>query len=134
MKVKMILALSFAIVGCGQENASFSTVEDARLQAKENGVYLAKTWRSENPAFQQWNILSRGDSTIMPNCPQGDGWVSVDLQHSEKLEKVYKIKCSSYSRGIGCMSKSDFEKRSQYANQEGRCNKDVPHPIPKIAM
>lgn len=134
MKVKLtLLALVVGLTGCG-EDVSFSTVEDARLQAKENGIYMAKTWKAENPAFTDWIILSRGDSTIMPSCPQGDGWVSVDLQNPSNMRQLAKIKCSSYSRGIGCMLKDDFEKRPQYSNQEGRCNKDVPHPIPKVGV
>jgi len=47
--------------------------------------------------------------------------------------RVIKLKCSTVSAGLGCMTEDDFKKRANYANQEGRCNADIPFPLPKLA-
>lgn len=74
----------------------------------------------------------RGDSTISASCAQGDGWATVDLEsEKESPSQNIQLKCSTVSGAIGCLKKEDFQERS-YAKQEGRCNTDLPMPLPKI--
>ena len=112
-----------------KEKHSFSTVEDARLQAKENAAFLAKSYRADNN-LTDYDIYVRGDSTIRSDCPNGDGWASLDLK---KGKKVIKLKCSTVSVGLGCMTSEDFKSKT-YATEDGKCNPEVPHPLPKLVM
>jgi len=124
------------LVGCGGEEVSFETQEDSRRQAIENAEYNARGWRDSNaPSFK---ILMRGDSTISSSCAQGDGWATVDLKKSQKIEgedvlsEAIQLKCSTVSGTIGCLKKEDFQERS-YADEDGRCNTSLSSPLPKIA-
>jgi hypothetical protein len=128
----MVLAAalgSTVLTACG-EKASFATLEDSRKQALINAEYNAKKFRSSNKKYSGHHILMRGDSSIKPDCPQGDGWASIDLEASNG-SKV-SLKCSTVSGTLGCWTKKDFSSRS-YANQEGQCDTNLPHPLPKIA-
>ena len=126
----LVLTLTFLIgCKCGSK-ASFATVEQARNQARANGEKNAKLFRMKNQKFSDYEIYERGDSTISSECPMGDGWTTVDLIHPKTGAKV-KLKCSSFSQSIGCILASEF-KTKIYAQQDGTCNKEVPHPIPKI--
>lgn len=116
---------------CGREKVSFETAEEARKIARDNSGFIARTFRAD-AKFEDYDLLLRGDSTITVECPQGDGWASVDLRHKQSGE-VIKLKCSTVSEGIGCLTETDFKQRAQYANKEGRCDDDLPHPLPKIA-
>jgi len=118
------------LIGCGSEEVSFSTQEDSRRQAIENAEYNARNWRDSNSP--ELKILMRGDSTISASCAQGDGWATVDLENEkESLGQKIQFKCSTVSGTIGCLKKEGFQERS-YAKQEGRCNTDLPMPLPKI--
>lgn len=123
------LMLLLLLVGCGGKGYGFATVEDARAQAKENGVQNAQMYRAENK-LADYNIFARGDSTIMPDCPNGDGWASIDLRGPSTI----RLKCSTVSVALGCMPDEDF-KTKPYAQEEGRCQplNKVPHPLPKLA-
>ncbi len=130
---KWILGLMVILMaGCADREASFETVELARKQAKDNSSYVAQVWRSENDQYSQWNLIARGDSTISPACPQGDGWASMELQNPKRLTEKLGLKCSTYSAGLGCVKSEEFKSKKQYSSQENRCNKDVPHPLPKM--
>ena len=122
-----------ALVGCSKD-VSFDTLETARKQAKENAEFNAKTWRAQTPAYAQLNLISRGDSSQTPECPQGDGWASIDLVDPNSPSRKVQLKCSTVSDSVGCRESNDF-KASPYANEDGRCQPvtKVPHPLPKIA-
>jgi hypothetical protein len=132
MKLLTTLALTTILAGsltaCG-EKASFATLEDSRKQALINAEYNAKKYRTEHKRYAANGIIMRGDSTINADCPQGDGWASVDLEANNG--KRTPLKCSTVSGTLGCWSKADFMLRS-YANQEGQCDSNLPHPLPKI--
>lgn len=135
MKAKLsVLSLASLLVlpvflfsGCGSDEVSFATQEDSRRQAIENAEYNARNWRNTNAPNHK--IIMRGDSAINASCAQGDGWASVDL-NNDSGEKI-ELKCSTVSGTIGCLTKADFQER-EYAQQEGKCNPDVPFPLPKI--
>lgn len=115
--------------GCGKE-ASFDTVESARSVVNDNAKFNAQSFRAVN-GYGDLGLLVRGDSTQSPKCPQGDGWVSVDLVHPKTKQPVHKLKCSSVSANIGCMSKEDFSSK-RYATQENKCNDEIPAVPRKI--
>lgn len=121
--------LVLLLVGCSGEQHSFDTVETARLQAKENATFVANQWRNNNAPKMKISVI--GDSTISGRCPQGDGWSTVHLLN-DTGRKVDELKCSTVSLATGCLRKAFFQERDAYASQEGHCNKDVPHPLPKI--
>lgn len=128
--MKMMIA-ALLLSACGKDEASFSTVEDARAQAKENGVLNAQAYRSENK-LPDCDIYPRGDSTIAPDCPNGDGWASNELRCPNA--KTVKLKCSTVSFSLGCMTDEDFKSKI-YAQDDGKCQprNKVPHPLPKLA-
>lgn len=140
-KTTLILAI-FAAIGmtaCGkanhQEPVSFATLEDARQQARSNGEYNAQLYRAENPRFSDHKIVSHGDSTQSPDCPQGDGWATNTIMsvNGKSVEK-FVVKCSTVSASLGCYLDSDFVKKP-FAGDEGKCQptNKVPFPLPKIA-
>jgi len=120
--------ITLFLVGCGGDEVSWQTQETQRALAIENSEFNARNFRQNNTQYSGFNIMGRGDSTINKKCANGDGWASVDLVQDRK--KV-QLKCSTASANIGCMVKADFQQRA-YANEEGRCNKDLPVPMPKI--
>jgi hypothetical protein len=132
VKYFSVLLLSLSLFACTQEapKVGFDTLEQARAQARENGAQNAQTFRAQNPQYSQNELYMRGDSTIKEDCPQGDGWASIDVR-TKTGEVVQKIKCSTVSLSLGCLEDSDFKTKS-YANEDGRCNPSIPHPIPKL--
>lgn len=129
-----VLAMLF-LAGCGKPEVGFDTLETARKQAKENASFNAAAWRSGTPGAGSMGIIANGDSTQKPECPQGDGWASVDLVDTSTGAKIGKLKCSTVSASVGCMTDEDF-KSKVYAGDDGRCQDvtKVPHPLPKIAQ
>lgn len=125
-----ICALCVVLGGCGDEKASHDATETARGVASDNAVFSAQKYRANSNA--DWAIVPRGDSTQSRECPQGDGWASIDLVSPDKA-KTIKLKCSTYSAGIGCLTADDFNARAQLSSQEGNCNDEVPYPLPKVA-
>jgi len=130
--VALFVGCVLMLGACGGEEVSFDTLETARAQAKENAVWNAKAWRAQ--LYPEWDVVSRGDSTQVPECPQGDGWASIDLVSPGK-SRVLKLKCSTVSSNIGCLEATDFKGKS-FAQDEGKCQdvSKVPFPIPKIAQ
>lgn len=131
----MLLAFVLAAAtSCSKkEQVSLSTLEDARKQAKENVVYVAQTFRAENQVLTEGlEIVARGDSTQDYDCPQGDGWASVDLINKETKKVQMKIKCSTFSLALGCMEESDFSKK-RYAGEENHCSEKV-DKVPKMKL
>lgn len=138
MKLKyltLIIAATIGLAACGPKDVSFDTLETARKQAKDNAEYNARKWRADTKVQRlvESNIISRGDSTQSPTCPQGDGWASMDLVNGDG-QKIVGLKCSTVSDSVGCLENNDFKTKS-YANEDGQCQATtkVPHPLPKIA-
>lgn len=134
MKKVLVLAAALAMVACGgQKEVSFNTLEEAKQTARANALWNAQKYRTENVKLQGWDIVSRGDSTQMPKCPQGDGWATVEFVSSDK-KTTTKVKCSTVSAATGCLEDSDF-KTKPFAGQDGSCQPEsvVPFPIPSIA-
>lgn len=141
--INTVLAVfvSLFLAGCGEEKKPEPTAEQLRQrfvfleQEREtvnaNAKLNANSWRNEN--MPDIGLYMRGDSTISDTCPIGDGWVSVDLLNKTDGKVVGKLKCSSVSRSIGCMTEADFKARKDYSDQDGTCNKTLPSPLPKIA-
>lgn len=126
MRILSAVLLSGLAVGCSKKEASWDTQESARKQAIENATFNAQKYRRQYAA--DYRLIARGDSTISKTCPQGDGWASMDL---EKDGQKIKLKCSTVSESIGCMTSADFKQKA-YAQEDGHCNKNIPHPLPKI--
>lgn len=124
---------AFLAAGCGKQEVSFDTLEQARSQAKANATVNAQAWRAAAQAGQL-GIYSRGDSTQTAACPQGDGWASIDLQ-TQDLQTVRKLKCSTVSSAVGCLEERDFRTKD-FAKQEGNCQPTsvVPFPLPKLTQ
>jgi len=128
-----VTAIALLTVACGKQTVAFDTLETARKQAKENAEFNARKWRADTKINTDANMISRGDSTQSPECPQGDGWATIDLVDANG-QAVTKLKCSTVSDSVGCREENDF-KSSPYANEDGSCQdvSKVPHPLPKIA-
>lgn len=129
--LRSCVALALVVsAGCGDEITSHDATETARAVASDNAVFSAQRYRAS--AHADWAIVPRGDSTQSRECPQGDGWASIDLMSPDK-SKTIKLKCSTYSLGIGCVTADDFNARAHLSSQEGNCNAEVPYPLPKVA-
>jgi PBP1b-binding outer membrane lipoprotein LpoB len=133
MTMMIAAAAALALTACSKD-VSFDTLENARKQAKENAEFNARAWRSQLPAMAELSLISRGDSTQAPACPQGDGWATIDVVDQKTAAVRVKLKCSTVSDSVGCRADADF-KASPFANEDGRCQSTdkVPHPLPKIA-
>lgn len=127
----IVAVLLLALTGCGNEKVSFDTLELQRAVANDNSRYNAQKWRAEN-GYESLNILSRGDSTQQANCPQGDGWASVDLIDPKTKATQLKLKCSTVSGNLGCYMDEDFKARAVLAKQENACNPEIPKTLKKI--
>ena len=97
----LCLAVAVTLPACNNEKASFSTLEDARYTAKANAEWNATKWRANG--YEEWDIISRGDSSQVPECPQVDGLASIDLVGKDK-KQVIQLKCFTVSPNIGCLT------------------------------
>lgn len=129
---KNLIIASILLTACANE-VGFDTLETARTQARENAKWNAQTFRMSDPRFGGLDIVTRGDSTQQPDCPQGDGWASVDFLSKDKATTI-KVKCSTVSAAVGCMTDEDFKSKI-YAQDDGHCQSTnkVPFPVRKIA-
>lgn len=131
MATALLAAAGFT--ACSSDKVSFNTLEDARGTARANAEWNAKAWRAQ--LYPEYDLISRGDSTQSPDCPQGDGWATLDLISPDKISsKTISIKCSTVSSNVGCLEQKDFKTKS-YANEDGQCQtvEKVPFPLPKVA-
>lgn len=133
-KVSLLFVVISAVfaAGCQKESVSFATLEEAKGTARENALFNAQMYRQSNPLLQDNAIIGRGDSTQTNDCPQGDGWATMEFVNSAKT-KVVKVKCSTVSAATGCLEDADF-KTKPWASDDGRCQSvsKVPFPLPKI--
>lgn len=131
MKRLAIIAI-FALVACSKD-VSFNTMEEAKGTARENALFNAQRYRQENVLYKGWDIIARGDSTQMPDCPQGDGWATMEFVMPD-TRRIVKVKCSTVSANTGCLEDADF-KTKPFASEDGHCQPmtKVPFPLPKIA-
>lgn len=135
-KIKSFLPIFFLFAmlqGCSSEpapdpGAILSMLESNRITGIANALFNARRFSAS--VYPNYNPQVRVDSTIQSGCPQGDGWASVDLVN-ENNDKI-KIKCSTYSATIECMTEKDFLAREVFSSQEGHCNKDIPNSLPKL--
>jgi len=130
--VSIILAVS-TLAACGKPDVSFATLEEAKQTARENAMWNAQSYRQANVLYKGWDIIGRGDSSQMSNCPQGDGWATMEFVNPEKTT-IVKVKCSTVSGATGCLEDADF-KTKPFAPEDGSCQPvtKVPFPLPKIA-
>lgn len=140
-RITRSLALTLAVLAltaCGKSappEVAFDTLETARKQAKANAEYNAKAWRAQSTAYTDLALISNGDSTQTPPCPQGDGWASLALVDPTQPNRRVNLKCSTVSDSVGCREEKAF-KASPYAGEDNTCQptSKVPHPLPKIAQ
>jgi hypothetical protein len=124
----LIASILLGLTACGPKEESFDVLEQQRSIASENAKFNAVRYRAEY--WPTATIYSRGDSTQSKTCPQGDGWASIDLLEQGKV--VAELKCSTVSGNIACMTGKDFKARAQYAEQDGKCNGELPYPLKKL--
>lgn len=131
--MKRLSIVAVLLASCGDESVSFNTLEEAKQQARENALFNAQKYRSENVLLKDFAIIARGDSTQDIKCPQGDGWATLEFV-SNQNKGVVKVKCSTVSGATGCLEDADF-KTKPFASDDGQCQKreQVPFPLPKIA-
>lgn len=138
MKKNLIIAIAalVALTGCSEKkDVSFQTLEDGRAQARANAEYNAIQYRTENPRMQGLKIVSHGDTTQSPECPQGSGWATLSIMNVNKelaSTEKYKVVCSTVSAAQGCFLESDFEK-TPHSKESNQCNSKLPFPLPKVA-
>lgn len=129
-----IITAACALSACGPDKVGFDTLETARSQGKANAEYNAQAFRAANPQYSNTAIEIQVDSSMTPECPQGDGWASGKLVDKANPAAKLALKCSTVSGSVGCMPQFDFEKKP-FATDDGRCQDTtkVPFPVPKIA-
>lgn len=117
----------------GSDDVPFKTLEDARTMARENATWNAQHFRQTDPRVTGLNFIPRGDSTQMPDCPQGDGWASVDFVKPDG--SFFKVKCSTVSVAVGCIESEEFKGKA-YNSEENHCapTSKVPFPLPKLTQ
>lgn len=132
-KIALFAAIAMSLAACGNKEVSFNTLEEAKTTARENALFNAQRYRAENPPVRDWTAVSNGDSTQMPDCPQGDGWATLKLFTPDASRSV-QLKCSTVSGATGCLLESEF-KSKPFASQDGHCQPTsiVPFPLQKIA-
>lgn len=132
-KFMAVVVAVITLSACARQEVSFNTLEEAKGTARENALFNAQRYRQENVLFRGWYIISRGDSSQMPDCPQGDGWATMEFVNPEKTMQI-KVKCSTVSGATGCLEDADF-KTKPFASEDGHCQptNKVPFPLPKIA-
>ena len=133
-KLALSLALVVTLAACSKAVVSDNSLEEARMTAKSNSEFNAQMYKAANPRFTaDFQIVSRSDTSQKAECPQGDGWAQLSIMKVEgKVVDKTVLMCSTYSSSVGCFRQEDFSKDPQLANEDGRCNSSVPHPLPVL--
>ena len=129
----ILVAIAIALTACGgKPDVSFASLEEAKGTARDNAMWNAQMYRQNNVLLKDHDIVGRGDSSQTNDCPQGDGWATMEFVSQQK--KVTKVKCSTVSANTGCLEDADF-KSKPWASDDGHCQptNKVPYPLPKIA-
>ena len=133
MRFALVALLSVAC--SSQPSVGPAELDMALKTARDNALYNAKLWRaSAGEAYSGYDIMARGDSSQTVDCPQGDGWATIELVSLAGNSKM-TIKCSTWSSGKGCIDEAHF-KASPDAMQDKTCQPttSVPYPLPTIAQ
>ena len=131
-------ALALTLVGCSRQEITGNELEAARGIAKTNATFNAELYRAANPRLEGMVLVPHTDSTIGPDCPQGDGWASISAMFKNTdtgaMEKI-KLLCSTYSESMGCYREEDLRKSKTLASTDGKCAdpRVVTYPLTKIA-
>ena len=132
MKIVLFVLMFALLAGCSKKEVSFDTLEQARGTARENAMWNAQKYRADSGGvLNGTEIIGRGDSTQTPDCPQGDGWATMDIFRDK--QKIMGLKCSTVSMNIGCLETKDFQTKA-YATEDNKCQptSKVPFPLPKV--
>ena len=128
-------ALLTSLLACSrQPDVGPAELDMAMKTSRDNALYNAKLWRSQNTIYSAYDIMARGDSSQTADCPQGDGWATIELMDLSSQEKL-TLKCSPWSAGKGCIDEAHF-KASPDAMTDKRCQptSSIPYPLPTIAQ
>jgi hypothetical protein len=117
-----VLAFATILAGCGSKEVSLDTLEEQKVIARDNSVFNAQRYKANHPVFSSYSIVPNGDSSQTRQCPQGDGWATLELFKDGK--QTQKIKCSTYSAATACLTDEDF-KTKPFADEDKRCNQDL---------
>lgn len=130
----LTLVAAVALSACGPEKATHDQLEAARQIAKSNSEFNAQLYKAQNPRFTaDFSIISRSDDSQTAECPQGDGWAELSIMKVDgKVVDKTVLMCSTYSASVGCYRKEDFDKNANLAQLNGRCQKEVPNPLPVL--
>lgn len=130
-KEEQRLAADAGYVTPRKSEVGFAALEEARITARKNAELNAEGWRAS--LYRDFVLVSRSDASQRADCPQGDGWASIDLVSPDK-KKVVQIKCSTISTSMGCLLVADFKTKS-YAREDGVCQPTsrVPYPLPWLS-
>lgn len=112
-------------------------LEGNRQASVDNAKLAYRQYAADNPRLKGYQYVGHHDSSITPNCPQGDGWASGSAMKSDGSTIIDKIPmiCSTYSPAIGCYRKEDFDAHPKLAGEDGVCADPqiVPRVLPKLA-
>lgn len=128
------ITIALTLMAACSQKISSNVLEEARATAKANSELNAQLYKAANPRFTaDYSIITRADTSQTPECPQGDGWAELSIMKVEgKTVDKTVLMCSTYSTSVGCYRQEDFAKDKQLAGQDGRCNKDIPFPLPTL--
>ena len=133
--VFVFLFLFLVIAGCSKDNRAGAEELEMQMEvAKDNASFNANVWKAGVPAYSTWTVIPKEDSTQTRDFPQGDGVATVSLMNPEDPQKTAELKCSTYSKALGCRLKSDFLS-SPLGKMENHCadKANVPYPYKRIA-
>lgn len=113
------------------DNASYHNQELQRGIAIDNSLFNAKNYRQNHKRLTGTTAVAQVDDEITKNCENGDGWAGVNLLNSNG-DNLITLVCSTFSSTLGCYKYEDFLK-SNFVNQDGACNTDLPVPLERLS-
>lgn len=138
--IGIVASLSIAMLSaCGKKEEPMVglELEGNRQASVDNGKMAYLQYASQNPRLKGYQYVPHHDTSITPDCPQGDGWASGSAILTENGAVVDKIPmiCSTYSPAIGCYRKEDFAAHPKLSIEDGKCADPqiVPRVLPKLA-